>query len=67
MEQHHVHELGAAAPDQLMLTITPDGAYLEATEGHLPFARHDARDTEGLLATIGRWLFDARRRQGCAQ
>ena len=63
-------ECAASAPhgaDQLILTIASDGAFIEGSDGHLPCERHDARDTEAVLATIGRWLFHARRRQGHAQ
>lgn len=54
---------GEAAADQLILTVTPAGAFVEGSDGHLPCTHVDPRDTEALLATIGRWFLAARGRQ----
>ncbi len=53
-------------PDQLILTITPNGAFIEATGRAAGALRVDASDVDDVLDLIADWLIEARIRQGGA-
>lgn len=52
------------SPPQLIITIAHAQAWLEGTDETLSLTSIDARDTEAVLAVVGRWLMAARTPQG---
>ena len=52
--------LAAYPPPQMLITLSGPHFLLEATDPHASAPPIDARDTEGLLAAVGRWALTVR-------
>lgn len=53
-------ELAAYPPPQMLITLSGPHYLLEATNTPTTTAPIDARDTEALLAAVGRWALTVR-------
>lgn len=58
--------MAAYPPPQMLITLSGPHFLLEATDAAQPPPAIDARDTEGLLAAIGRWAMRVRNPEGAA-